>query len=76
MCFLEPSDSLILEDLPIFSIQRIKCGCILGCPSAQEDFSVGPWMASPFCGFGLWVLPRVQLEMLITTVLHAKQSFE
>lgn len=36
-----PSDSLLLQDLPIFSTQRIRCGCLTWYSSAYEDFSKG-----------------------------------
>lgn len=51
--FREPSDALILEDLFVFSTQRLRCGCLTGYPAAYEDLSVGPGMANAFYGLGL-----------------------
>lgn len=50
--FHEPSDSLILTDLLIFRAQRIWYRCLMCCPAAYGDFSVGHWMATTFCELG------------------------
>lgn len=71
----QPSDSLIWEDLPIFSTQRVRCGCLTWYPAAYGDSFVGPWTVHAFCDFGLWVLCWVKLEMLTAIVSHAEWIF-